>query len=192
MDGNLIHKDSEEAKRQLTTKRDAQGKSKDKIWIVFIIKIYYLLTILKDSTTDSSDGPKLETEASTAGKEDEEEDGGKSKGAGEKQLKNQFNYSDRASQSYNNPMRERSTMTEPPPRINFASNATQWEIYDAYVEDFEAQQKNKETKKATKTVEKKTKKSNQSEQVNIYNLNHVSIRIKIYFLFIIIFSLMMY
>ena len=153
--------------------------------------MYYLLTILKDSTTDSGDGPKLETEASTAGKEDEEEDGGKSK-AGEKQLKNQFNYSDRASQSYNNPMRERSTMTEPPPRINFASNATQWEIYDAYVEDFEAQQKNKETKKATKTVEKKTKKSNQSEQVNIYNLNHVSIRIKIYFLFIIIFSLMMY
>jgi hypothetical protein len=31
MDGNLIHKDSEEAKRQLTTKRDAQGKSKEKI-----------------------------------------------------------------------------------------------------------------------------------------------------------------
>jgi dynein intermediate chain 1 len=121
---------------------------------------------IKDSTTDGGDAQKLESEATPAGKEDEDEDGGKSKGAGEKQLKNQFNFSDRASQTYNNPMRERSTMTEPPPRINFASNATQWEIYDAYVEDFEAQQKNKETtKKAAKTVEKKTKKSNQSEQV---------------------------
>ena len=28
-------------------------------------------------------------------------------------------------------------MTEPPPRANFSSNATQWEIYDAYIEDFE-------------------------------------------------------
>jgi hypothetical protein len=28
-------------------------------------------------------------------------------------------------------------MTEPPPRLNFSSNATQWEIFDAYQEDFE-------------------------------------------------------
>jgi dynein intermediate chain 1 len=31
MDGNLIHKDSEEAKRQLTSKRDAQGNSMRKL-----------------------------------------------------------------------------------------------------------------------------------------------------------------
>jgi dynein intermediate chain 1 len=65
-------------------------------------------------------------------------------------------------------MRDRTTMTEPPPRVNFKSNATQWEIYDAYQEDFEAQQKNKETKKTTKVAEKKVKKTNQSEQVRIF------------------------
>ncbi len=28
-------------------------------------------------------------------------------------------------------------MTEPPPRVNFSANANQWEIFDAYAEDFE-------------------------------------------------------
>lgn len=50
---------------------------------------------------------------------------------------NQFNYSDRASQTNNNPLRDRTTMTEPPPRVNFSANANQWEIFDAYQEDFE-------------------------------------------------------
>lgn len=60
-------------------------------------------------------------------------------GSKEKKLTNQFNFSERASQTYNNPMRDRTTMTEPPPRATFSSNATQWEIYDAYLEDFEQQ-----------------------------------------------------
>lgn len=125
LDGNLIHKESEEAKRQLTT------KTKD--------------------VSDASSDVKVETEAVKEDEDDEE----KKAGGKEKQLKNQFNYSDRASQTYNNPMRDRTTMTEPPPRINFASNATQWEIFDAYQDDFEAQQKNKETKKTLKAAEGK-------------------------------------
>jgi hypothetical protein len=36
-------------------------------------------------------------------------------------------------------MRNRETITEPPPRVNFSSNVSQWEIFDAYVEDFEQQ-----------------------------------------------------
>ena len=28
-------------------------------------------------------------------------------------------------------------MTEPPPRANFSATATQWQIYDAYMEDYE-------------------------------------------------------
>merc|ERR1711936_882127 len=65
----------------------------------------------------------------------------KGKDAGSKKLTNQFNYSDRASQTYNNPFRDRGTVTEPPPRASFSSNVTQWEIYDAYQEDFEKQEK---------------------------------------------------
>lgn len=70
--------------------------------------------------------------------DDEDEEGGKKSGK-DKKITNQFNFSERASQTYNNPSRDRHTMTEPPPRQNFASNATQWEIYDAYLEDFEQQ-----------------------------------------------------
>ncbi len=116
IDGNLIHKESEEAKRQMSKGVTA-------------------------STSSDDAPPKAETTASTATSAkaaDDDDEEGKSKG-GEKQLKNQFNFSERASQTYNNPARERSTMTEPPPRSNFSSNVSQWEIYDAYIEDFEEQ-----------------------------------------------------
>lgn len=57
------------------------------------------------------------------------------KGYSTRILKNQFNYSERASQTLNNPLRERCVITDPPPSITFAQAATQWEIYDAYEED---------------------------------------------------------
>jgi dynein intermediate chain 1 len=50
-----------------------------------------------------------------------------------KQLRNQFNFSERASQTFNQPLRERGTVTEPPPSISFSATATQWEIFDACV-----------------------------------------------------------
>ena len=40
------------------------------------------------------------------------------------------------------PSQERGTATEPPPRSTFSGNVTQWEIYDAYQEDFEKQVNN--------------------------------------------------
>jgi dynein intermediate chain 1 len=75
------------------------------------------------------------------GDEEDDEDAKQRQALSNKKLTNQFNFSERASQTYNNPHRERQTMTEPPPRANFSSNATQWEIYDAYLEDFELQVK---------------------------------------------------
>jgi len=50
--------------------------------------------------------------------------------------KNQFNYSERAAQTFNNPMKERGVETEPPPVITFCSTVTQWEIYDFYMADY--------------------------------------------------------
>ena len=61
-------------------------------------------------------------------------------GVSTKILKNQFNFTDRASQTFNNPLRSRYIMTEPPPIITFSSIASQWDIYDAYKEE-EMQQK---------------------------------------------------
>jgi len=61
-------------------------------------------------------------------------------------LRNQFNFSERASQTFNNPLRERGTETEPPPSVCFSNIATQWEIFDVYTEDLERQRILKEKK----------------------------------------------
>ncbi|KAJ3142339.1 cytoplasmic dynein with WD40 domain [Geranomyces variabilis] len=50
-------------------------------------------------------------------------------------LRNQFNFSERASQTTNNPYRERWTNTEPPPQRTFSDTVNQWSIFDAYIED---------------------------------------------------------
>ena len=52
-------------------------------------------------------------------------------------LRNQFNFSERASQTLNNGLRERGTMTEPPPSVEYSAQCTQWEIFDGYIEDME-------------------------------------------------------
>jgi len=57
--------------------------------------------------------------------------------------KNQFNYSERAAQTFNNPMRTRGIATEPPPVCSFAATISQWEIYDAYMEQWEAAEREK-------------------------------------------------
>lgn len=56
-------------------------------------------------------------------------------GVSTKILKNQFNYSERASQTMNNPMKTGKAITDPPPSITLSNAATQWEIYDAYEEE---------------------------------------------------------
>lgn len=122
IDGNLIHKESEEAKRQ---------------------------TAMENSTEAPDDAAKPEATESkgTGGDGDEYYDAG---AVANKKPTNQFNFSDRASQTNNNPLRDRTTMTEPPPRMNFSANANQWEIFDAYQEDFEQNQKKQEKTKPSK------------------------------------------
>ncbi|XP_049752184.1 dynein axonemal intermediate chain 1 isoform X6 [Elephas maximus indicus] len=73
----------------------------------------------------------------------------------ERKLTNQFNFSERASQTFNNPLRDRECQMEPPPRTNFSATANQWEIYDAYMEELEKQEKTKEKEKTKTPVAKK-------------------------------------
>jgi len=61
--------------------------------------------------------------------------------ASKQQPRNQFNYSDRATQTFNNPLRTRSTNTEPPPHKTFSAAVNQWSIFDAYTEDALAKEK---------------------------------------------------
>jgi dynein intermediate chain 1, axonemal len=66
-----------------------------------------------------------------------------------KPLRNQFNYSERASQTVLFTSRSKSTNTEPPPQRSFSDTVTQFSIFDDYVEDqlLKKQQKEKPKKK---------------------------------------------
>ena len=48
------------------------------------------------------------------------------------QGKNQFNYSDRATQTFNNPLRSQGMVTSPPPVTQFTDQVNQWAIFDGY------------------------------------------------------------
>lgn len=61
--------------------------------------------------------------------------------------KNQFNYSERAAQTFNNLLRARGVATEPPPVNQFTATVTQWDIYDAYMQDLRNQQQEEEIAK---------------------------------------------
>ncbi|XP_020822588.1 dynein axonemal intermediate chain 1 [Phascolarctos cinereus] len=74
----------------------------------------------------------------------------------ERKLTNQFNFNERASQTFNSPLRDRECQMEPPPRATFSATANQWEIYDAYMYELEKQEKTKEMEKSKGPVAKKT------------------------------------
>lgn len=57
--------------------------------------------------------------------------------SGDVTLKNQFNFSERATQTFNNPMRQKDISTEPPPTSEYNSSVSQWDLYDTYLEDLE-------------------------------------------------------
>jgi len=72
-----------------------------------------------------------------------------------KSLRNQFNFQERSSQTFNLPVRQKGIKTDPPVCSNFATETTQWMIFDSYLqahEDnqrqvLEEQMKNKKDKK---------------------------------------------
>nr|XP_002129294.1 dynein intermediate chain 2, ciliary [Ciona intestinalis] len=136
LDGNMLHKDSDEARRQRA--KAGMGESKSEA---------ALSEAGEEEGGEGEDGEKEEVVEAPPPKKES--------------LRNQFNFSERASQTFNNPYRERGTATEPPPRANFSSTANQWEIYDAYYEDLQKQEKAKDKTKQIPTYRKeddKTKK----------------------------------
>ncbi|NXQ83024.1 DNAI1 protein, partial [Nyctibius grandis] len=55
----------------------------------------------------------------------------------EQKLANRFNFIESASRTVNRPMQESACQTDPTPRKDFSATPTQWEIYDAYVEELQ-------------------------------------------------------
>lgn len=93
----------------------------------------------QQAEAEAEERKRLAQQAQEAG-EDEVEDAQESG-------KNQFNYSERAAQTFNNPLRERGVATVPPPVISFQATVSQWEIYDSYMQEYTASQADQETSK---------------------------------------------
>jgi dynein intermediate chain 1 len=110
--------------------------------------------------TEGGEGEEAAPEAEADAEADEED--GDDDDEINKPLRNQFNFSERASQTYNYAMRERGTMTEAPARAAFGATATQWAMYDAYSADLERQAaaKEKSTKKKLVKEEKRNTAAN--------------------------------
>lgn len=83
-------------------------------------------------------------EALDAGEDDMEADAPKTG-------KNQFNYSERAAQTFNNSLRTRGVATEPPPVVNFFATVTQWDIFDSYMTEYKNQMAEDEAAKQAAT-----------------------------------------
>jgi len=82
-------------------------------------------------------------------------------------LRNQFNFSERASQTYNEVQRYRVIATQPPKCNNFSEEVTQWFIYDAYMAEIEANSKKDDGKEKEKkpAVEEPKKKASESDPI---------------------------
>lgn len=83
-------------------------------------------------------------EALDAGEDDMEADAPKTG-------KNQFNYSERAAQTFNNSLRTRGVATEPPPVVNFYATVSQWDIFDSYMQEYKNQMAEEEAAKHAAT-----------------------------------------
>ncbi|XP_053313961.1 dynein axonemal intermediate chain 1 isoform X2 [Spea bombifrons] len=131
LDGNMLHKDSDEARRQRARMGVTEESTPSE-------------AAAAEPAEKDSEGKPESPAAGDGGAEAEETQRHKK----ERKLTNQFNFSERASQTFNNPLRERASQTEPPPRETFSATANQWEIYDAYAEELHKQEKLKEKQKA--------------------------------------------
>ncbi|XP_034947579.1 dynein intermediate chain 2, ciliary [Chelonus insularis] len=149
--GTLLHKDSEEAKKQ------ASGGSIDAEKPTIKVE-----EPIKKEEEPEEDAPDAE-EADEEGDDKQADGGGEAEletaeeEASEKPVKvpNQFNFCERAALTYHNPVRDMSTQTVPPPTASFNSAVFQWVIFDEYQEDYERQQREKEKEKKPLPQQKK-------------------------------------
>lgn len=94
--------------------------------------------------------------------------------------KNQFNYSERAAQTFNNSTKSRGVATEPPPVVQFCATVSQWDIFDSYMQDYrktlqeEEMLKNAEKRKhqGTTTAEENVPKPKDDDMVHSVKMSN--------------------
>ena len=112
--GSSMHVDSDECKkyREREAKRREQDGESDAV------------KVTADSQTTATATSSAATSSSTAA------------AAVGDHAKNQFNFSERASQTFNNPLRSIGVHTEPPPVTQYQNEVSQWKIHDSYKSDY--------------------------------------------------------
>ncbi|XP_055474620.1 dynein axonemal intermediate chain 1 isoform X2 [Psammomys obesus] len=155
--GNLIPKDSDEGRRQHYRDELAGGSQESAKVVTSDTEIFEEDEEPKEGETEAGSQTDIPAATEMPEKVIEEELMAPMQPR-ERKLTNQFNFSERASQTFNNRLRDRECQMEPPPRTNFSATANQWEIYDAYVDELEKQEKTKEKEKAKTPVAKKPEK----------------------------------
>jgi dynein intermediate chain 1 len=170
VDGFLLHNESDEAARQVALE-ELEAKTMAE-WVASIDPA------AAKKAKEAEEGAEAGAEGADAGADGgdaaKEGDADADANAGEdadvptgddsKQLRNQFNFADRASQTVNNPMRDRESETEPPATSAFSESATQWAIYDAYMEDQERMALQREIQKKNKLAAKEGGKKDKANE----------------------------
>ncbi|CAB1412429.1 unnamed protein product [Pleuronectes platessa] len=136
LEGSLIHQDSDEAKRMIA----GEGLPGEAVTEETGAE--------PDEVTNKTPATDVEDEGEVEGVGEEDRPSSVASKT-DKKRPNQINFSERATQTLNNPLREKSVQTEPPHRTNFSANANQWENYDAHEEELRKVEKNKEKQKDT-------------------------------------------
>ncbi len=170
VDGFLLHNESDEAARQVALE-ELEAKTMAE-WVASIDPA------AAKKAKEAEEGAEAGAEGADAGADGgdaaKEGDADADANAGEdadvptgddsKQLRNQFNFADRASQTVNNPMRDRESETEPPATSAFSESATRWAIYDAYMEDQERMALQREIQKKNKLAAKEGGKKDKTNE----------------------------
>lgn len=172
--GILLHKDSEEAKMQLAGGLIADSQEEE---VSVSEEFEEQMAEEEEEREDEEVGEEIEDESEEQGKEpqvevEQEIDEEEVEKAKPKKVPNQFNFCERATLTYNNPIRDMSTQTVPPPSASYSADVYQWTIYDDYQEDYERQQKEKEKEKkvpAPQTKKEELKKQSHLEVVAVTN-----------------------
>ncbi|CAI5787930.1 dynein intermediate chain 1, axonemal [Podarcis lilfordi] len=151
--GNLIFRDSDEGRRQSVKQSLTIAVLPVPSAVMDFEALDEELKEEEQPEGEAGEGEGEKTDQPAATQEEKEEY--RPRLVGERKLTNQFNFSERASQTYNNPVRDRACQMEPPPRATFSDTANQWEIYDAYVEELQKLEKSKEKEKQKAPVAKK-------------------------------------
>ncbi|NXE95376.1 DNAI1 protein, partial [Menura novaehollandiae] len=164
LNGNLVHRDSDEGRRQSIRLSTDSGKApvvEEEAPVEASAETSEEAEVKDEEHAGDTEGEgeaeKAETVEVTEAAEAEEPPPPK---VPEKKLANQFNFIERASTTHQNPLREKGCQSDPAPFLNFSANVNQWDIYDAYVEELEKIEKAKEKEKSKpQAVKKEDKRS---------------------------------